>query len=136
MERGTAARQSDKTADGGVGLVLMCGFVVYGSLRGFHLSAEKWRYSYGPVGTVGAAAFTALQAIQVVIPILPGGIGCLGGVLMFAGDGFSIIMWASASARWRLFCYPSGTGSLLSGLWRGERTYRKNTPGWLEREQV
>ena len=35
---------------------------------------------FGPVGTV---VFIIFQAVQVVVPILPGGLGCLAGVLLF-----------------------------------------------------
>ena len=35
------------------------------------------------LGIWAAAAFIAFQAIQVVIPVLPGGLGCLAGVLLF-----------------------------------------------------
>lgn len=34
-------------------------------------------------GMAGALVFILFQAIQVVFPILPGGLGCLGGVLLF-----------------------------------------------------
>lgn len=66
-----------------VGLVLMCGFVVYGIAAGLFTSQQKMEAFLRPAGLWAPLLFTALQAIQVVIPILPGGIGCLGGVLMF-----------------------------------------------------
>ncbi|MEG1918526.1 MAG: VTT domain-containing protein, partial [Oscillospiraceae bacterium] len=34
-------------------------------------------------GAIGALVFVLFQATQVVIPILPGGLGCLGGVVLF-----------------------------------------------------
>lgn len=34
-------------------------------------------------GRIGVLVFIAFQAVQVVVPLLPGGIGCLGGVLLF-----------------------------------------------------
>ena len=34
-------------------------------------------------GAMGAVVFVLFQMVQVVIPILPGGLGCLGGVLLF-----------------------------------------------------
>lgn len=34
-------------------------------------------------GAAGAIIFILFQTVQVVVPILPGGIGCLGGVLLF-----------------------------------------------------
>lgn len=34
-------------------------------------------------GAAGALVFVAFQAVQVVVPVLPGGLGCLAGVLLF-----------------------------------------------------
>ena len=34
-------------------------------------------------GAVGVVLFILFQAVQVVVPVLPGGIGCLAGVLIF-----------------------------------------------------
>ena len=41
---------------------------------------QAWVAGLGPWA---AAAFVAFQAVQVVVPILPGGLGCLAGVLLF-----------------------------------------------------
>ena len=35
------------------------------------------------IGVAGVLLFTALQTVQVVVQILPGGLGCLAGVLLF-----------------------------------------------------
>ena len=37
----------------------------------------------GGFGAFGAVVFILFQAVQVVVPILPGGLGCLAGVLLF-----------------------------------------------------
>ena len=36
-----------------------------------------------PFGPWAAALFVAFQAVQVVVPVLPGGLGCLAGVVLF-----------------------------------------------------
>lgn len=41
---------------------------------------ERWVAGCGVWGPLG---FTAFQAVQVVVPVLPGGLGCLAGVLLF-----------------------------------------------------
>ncbi len=42
------------------------------------------------LGVWAAVAFVAFQAVQVVVPILPGGLGCLAGVVLFGPwDGFA-----------------------------------------------
>ena len=44
------------------------------------LALQSW---VGSLGWWAPAAFVVFQAVQVVIPILPGGLGCLVGVLLF-----------------------------------------------------
>lgn len=41
---------------------------------------ERWVAGCGVWGPLG---FTAFQAVQVVVPVLPGGLGCLAGVVLF-----------------------------------------------------
>jgi uncharacterized membrane protein YdjX (TVP38/TMEM64 family) len=41
-------------------------------------------------GWAGPVLFTVFQAVQVVIPVLPGGIGCLAGVVLF-GPGWGFV---------------------------------------------
>lgn len=62
---------------------------VYGWRLGIFSSQEKLQSFIAGFGVAGALVFVAFQAVQVVVPILPGGIGCLAGVLMFgAWRGF------------------------------------------------
>lgn len=69
-----------------VGSVLLC---IYGWQQGVFTSTAKLQEFVAGFGGWGALVFTAFQAVQVVLPILPGGIGCLGGVLLFgAWRGF------------------------------------------------
>ncbi len=46
-------------------------------------SQEKLQAFVAGCGPLGPAAFVAFQAVQVVVPILPGGLGCLAGVVLF-----------------------------------------------------
>lgn len=56
---------------------------------GYFSSRQKIEQSLQQFGVLAPIIFIALQAVQVVIPIMPGGIGCLAGVLMFgAWKGF------------------------------------------------
>lgn len=64
--------------------LLFCGlFVFYGLRRGLFTSQEALRTFIKGFGIWGGAAFVLFQAVQVVVPILPGGLGCLAGVLLF-----------------------------------------------------
>lgn len=58
-------------------------FCIYGLKTGIFTSQSKLQGFIDGFGIAGAAVFILFQAVQVVIPILPGGIGCLGGVLLF-----------------------------------------------------
>ena len=64
--------------------LLFCGlFVCYGLRHGLFTSQEDLRTFVEGFGVWGGAAFVLFQAVQVVVPILPGGLGCLAGVLLF-----------------------------------------------------
>lgn len=46
-------------------------------------SGDALRSYLGQFGPAAAAIFVLFQAVQVVVPILPGGLGCLAGVVLF-----------------------------------------------------
>lgn len=66
-----------------VGLLCCALLVFYGWQHQLFTSQEALRRFIGGFGALGALVFVTFQAVQVVIPILPGGLGCLGGVLLF-----------------------------------------------------
>lgn len=70
--------------------LLACALIaIYLYRAGAFSSAEGLQELIASTGIVGAAPFFAVQAIQVVIPIIPGGVSCLAGVLLFgAWKGF------------------------------------------------
>lgn len=72
-----------------LGLALCC-VMAYGFWRaGLFDSRESLTAYIGQFGWAGPVVFMAFQAVQVVIPILPGGLGCLAGVILFgAWKGF------------------------------------------------
>ena len=51
--------------------------------QGLLTSQEALRQFVDRFGPAGAAVFVLFQAVQVVVPILPGGLGCLAGVVLF-----------------------------------------------------
>ena len=64
-------------------------FIVYGLKTGIFYDAESLKKFIAGFGIIGALVFVVFQAVQVVFPVLPGGIGCLGGVLIYgAYKGF------------------------------------------------
>ena len=71
------------------GLLLSAALCLYGWRAGLFSSQDKLQSCIAGFGLAGAAVFIVFQAAQVVVPILPGGLGCLAGVLLFgAWRGF------------------------------------------------
>ena len=71
------------------GFILSAALCVYGWKTGIFKSGEALKLFISGFGAAGAVVFILFQAAQVVIPILPGGLGCLCGVLLFgAWKGF------------------------------------------------
>ncbi len=66
-----------------VGLIGSIILSVYGWKTGILTSKEAMENYIRGFGTKGIIIFIAFQAVQVIIPILPGSLGCLVGVLLF-----------------------------------------------------
>lgn len=65
------------------GFAVCVAVAVWGWQTGVLTSQERLRELVTKWGPAGALLFTVFQAVQVVIPILPGGLGCLAGVILF-----------------------------------------------------
>jgi uncharacterized membrane protein YdjX (TVP38/TMEM64 family) len=71
------------------GLLGSVGLCAYGYRAGVFTSFETMRAFIYQTGFWGPMAFVLIQMIQVILPILPGGISCAYGVLLFgAAYGF------------------------------------------------
>ena len=70
--------------------LILCGILaVWGYQSGIFQSVETMQQFVNLFGMVGALIFVLIQIVQVVFPIIPGGISCLAGVLLFgAVPGF------------------------------------------------
>ncbi len=66
-----------------LGLAVCAALAVWGWQSGVLTSQEAMEALVARVGFWGPVIFTVIQAVQVVIPILPGAIGCVVGVIMF-----------------------------------------------------
>lgn len=66
-----------------VGFSIIGAFVVYGFYIGIFASSGAFSTYIIALGIVAPLVFIAVQAIQVIIPILPGAIGCVAGVIAF-----------------------------------------------------
>ena len=65
------------------GLVACVILALWGWRTGVLTSQEQMHALVHSCGAVGVVLFILFQAVQVVVPVLPGGIGCLAGVLIF-----------------------------------------------------
>lgn len=75
----------------GLATVSMVAFVFYGFQTDLFTSQTALTDYLGKFGVMAFLAFIVFQAVQVVFPILPGGIGVLGGVLIF-GPWFGFLL--------------------------------------------
>lgn len=66
-----------------IGFVLIALFILFGFYRGIFSSTEAFSTYIIKLGIIAPIIFMILQAVQVIIPILPGGIGCVAGVVAF-----------------------------------------------------
>ena len=65
------------------GLVACIIFAIWGWKSGVLTSQEQLEALVRSCGAAGILLFVLFQAVQVVVPLLPGGLGCLAGVLLF-----------------------------------------------------
>lgn len=64
--------------------LILCGILaVWGYQSGIFQSVETMQQFVNRFGMIGALIFVLIQIVQVVFPIIPGGISCLAGVLLF-----------------------------------------------------
>ena len=115
----------------GMGLTLFS--IVWGFQRGIFTSRETLEQFLGSCGLWAPLLFVVFQAVQVVIPVLPGGIGCLVGVLVFGPVwGFVYnyigICTGSAAAFYLARRYGQGFVRMITK----PQTYEKYC-GWLEK---
>lgn len=66
-----------------IGFLICVAVAAWGWQTGILTSQERLQALVAKCGPAGGLLFTVFQAVQVVIPILPGGLGCLVGVILF-----------------------------------------------------
>jgi len=66
-----------------IGLIGTALFIIYGFKSGIFTSQEALSDFLMKFGFWGPCIFILIQVVQVVIPILPGAVGCVAGVLIF-----------------------------------------------------
>ena len=65
----------------GLGAVII--FIYYGYKNGLFSSAETFKSFVAGFGIWAALIFILIQIVQVILPILPGAVGCVAGIVIF-----------------------------------------------------
>lgn len=114
------------------GLVICIITAVWAWRMGFLTSQERLQALVADCGAAGALVFVAFQAVQVVVPILPGGLGCLAGVLLFgAVNGFIFNYIGICVGSLMAFAIARSCGKPLLPLLFSEKTIAKYS-AWTE----
>lgn len=116
-----------------VGLILMGLFAWYCYKQGIFQSQEALENFLNSFGFWAPFIFTLVQGIQVVVPVLPGAIGCLAGVLVFGPVwGFVYNYIGICAGSICAFLLARRYGAPFVRSISNPRTYEKYV-GWLEK---
>lgn len=114
------------------GFALCVLVALWGWQTGVLTSQEELQALVSGVGPAGALLFTVFQAVQVVVPVLPGGLGCLAGVLLFGPVwGFVYNYVGICIGSLIAFAVARSCGKPLLSLLFSERTIQKYSH-WTE----
>lgn len=133
------SRPVEKTALRAVSLIgfSLCVLVaVWGWRTGVLTSQERLQALVSSFGMAGVLLFTVFQAVQVVVPILPGGLGCLAGVLLFGPVwGFAYNYVGICAGSLLAFGVARNCGKPLLSLLFSEKTIEKYSRWSEERDR-
>lgn len=120
------------SALGVLGAIALC---VYGYATGLFTSEENLNAFLQRLGIWGPLAFVLIQIVQVIVPIIPGGVSCVVGVLVFGpwmGFWYNYIGICIGSAGNFLLARRYGTPFIRALV--PERLYNKYI-GWLNKKE-
>lgn len=66
-----------------IGILATIALLIYGYQAGIFSSAEQLSYMISQAGIWGPLIFIFIQIVQCVIPIIPGGLSCVAGIILF-----------------------------------------------------
>ncbi|OJG74256.1 hypothetical protein RV12_GL002603 [Enterococcus quebecensis] len=118
-----------------VGIIATIAVTIYFIRLGVFKDVDALRGLVGDSVILGPVLFMLIQIIQVVIPIIPGGISCAAGVLIFgpyAGFIYNYVGIAIGSVIIFLLGRQYGKPFILSLV--SDKTYNKYI-GWLDNEK-
>lgn len=116
-----------------IGLAIFCLFIVYGYKAGLFSSTESFRDFILGFGMWSGLIFVLIQIAQVIVPIVPGAVSCVAGIIIFGP-------WVGFLYNYIGICIGSILVFLLSKKYGkdfvkgiiGEKSYNKYI-GWIER---
>lgn len=115
-----------------MGIAVCVLLAVWGFRSGAFASRQIMEETVAGFGVLGAVLFVMLQAVQVVIPILPGGVSCLAGVLLFgAVKGFLYNYIGICIGSILAFSFAKSCGRPLLLKLFGQKLLKKYD-GWTE----
>ena len=118
------------------GFLLCVAVALWGWQSGVLTSQERLEALVASLGIAGALLFTVFQAVQVVVPVLPGGLGCLVGVILFGPVwGFVYNYVGICAGSLMAFAVARNCGKPLLSLLFSERTIRKYSRWAEERDR-
>ncbi len=118
-----------------IGVTASVAFLIYAYRTGILTSEEAMKNFLAPFGFWAPLIFVLIQAVQVVLPILPGAIGCVIGVVMFgAWNGFCYNYIGICIGSVGAFVLAKMYGKPLLQLVAPKKLYRRYL-GWLDRNQ-
>ena len=101
-------------------------FSVYAYSRHIFTSQEAFQAYIAGFGAMGVLVFIAFQAGQVVVPILPSGFSCFGGVLLFGPwTGFLYSYIGICAGSIAAFCIARNYGKIILYSIFSEKTIAK-----------
>lgn len=129
------SRPAEKTvlqAVSAAGFLLCVAVALWGWQTGVLTSQERLEALVSSLGAAGALLFTVFQAVQVVVPVLPGGLGCLVGVILFGPVwGFVYNYVGICLGSLMAFAVARNCGKPLLSLLFSEKTIQKYSH-WAE----
>jgi len=116
-----------------IGLAVFCLFILYGYKAGLFSSAESFREFILRFGMWSGLIFVLIQIAQVIVPIIPGAVSCVAGIIIFGP-------WIGFLYNYIGICIGSILVFLLSKKYGkdfvkgiiGEKSYNKYI-GWIGR---
>lgn len=116
-----------------IGTIATVALLIYAFKEKLFLSNEKLGNLISKVGVWGPLIFILLQIFQVVIPIMPGGVSCVAGVVIFGplyGFIYNYIGISIGSTIGFLIARKYGKPFIQSVV--SDKTYKKYI-GWLDK---